>query len=93
MKESPLLALAEARIKSFFREPGAVFWTFGFPLLITVALGVAFRNQGPGRATVAVVGGADAPALARAWTPTRRSTPLSSRPRGRRRACAPATSS
>ena len=25
---------------------GRVFWTFGFPLLITVALGIAFRNQG-----------------------------------------------
>jgi len=31
----------------FAREPGAVFWTFGFPLLLTVALGIAFRNRPP----------------------------------------------
>src|SRR6202042_1508715 len=31
----PLLALSGARIKQFLREPGALFWTFGFPLLIT----------------------------------------------------------
>lgn len=52
---TPLIALSVARIKEFFREPGAVFWTFGFPLLITVALGIAFRKQGPPRAVVAVI--------------------------------------
>jgi ABC-2 type transport system permease protein len=52
---APLLALSGARIKEFFREPGALFWTFGFPLLITVALGIAFRNEGPPRVAVAVV--------------------------------------
>jgi ABC-2 type transport system permease protein len=51
----PLLALSAARIKQFLREPGALFWTFGFPLLITVALGTAFRNQGPTKGHVAVV--------------------------------------
>ena len=44
----PLAGRSRAvRIRLFFREPGSVFWTFGFPLLITVALGIAFRNQGP----------------------------------------------
>src|SRR5580704_4366627 len=51
----PLLALSAARIKQFLREPGALFWTFGFPLLITVALGTAFRNQGPSKSHVAVL--------------------------------------
>jgi ABC-2 type transport system permease protein len=46
------------------REPGAVFWTFGFPLLITVALGIAFRNQGATRFAVAVVDGPAAAAVA-----------------------------
>ena len=60
----PLLALVSVRIKEFFREPGAIFWTFGFPLLLTVALGIAFRREGPPRSAVAVVdGGAGAPAL------------------------------
>ena len=52
---APLIALSVTRIKEFFREPGAVFWTFGFPLLITVALGIAFRNQGPPRVAIAVI--------------------------------------
>ncbi|MBC8133700.1 MAG: ABC transporter permease, partial [Deltaproteobacteria bacterium] len=60
---SPLVALTVARIKEFFREPGAVFWTFGFPLLLTVALGIAFRNEGPPRSAVAVVDTAGAPAI------------------------------
>ncbi len=42
-----LLELTLARLRLFFREPSAVFWTFGFPLLLTAALGIAFRNAGP----------------------------------------------
>lgn len=54
---SPLLALSLARLREFLREPGALFWTFGFPLLMTLALGVAFREQGPTRARVGVAEG------------------------------------
>jgi len=57
MTGGPLWALSGARIKQFLREPGALFWTFGFPLLITVALGTAFRNQGPAKSQIAVVAG------------------------------------
>jgi ABC-type multidrug transport system permease subunit len=55
-----LWALSAVRLKLFFREPGSMFWTFGFPLLVTVALGVAFRNQGQAKSPVAVVAGAGA---------------------------------
>lgn len=51
----PLVQLTLSRFREFWREPGAVFWTFGFPLLLTVALGIAFRTQGPPRVAVAVV--------------------------------------
>ncbi len=57
MTGGPLWALSGARIKQFLREPGSLFWTFGFPLLITIALGTAFRNQGPAKSHVAVVAG------------------------------------
>jgi ABC-2 type transport system permease protein len=57
LKQSPIFLLTMARVREFLREPGAVFWTFGFPLLITVALGIAFRDQGPPRALVALVDG------------------------------------
>ncbi|HET7784880.1 MAG TPA: ABC transporter permease [Myxococcales bacterium] len=51
---SSLRELTLARLRLFFREPGAVFWTFGFPLLLSVALGVAFRNRPADPAAVAV---------------------------------------
>lgn len=59
----PLWALSAARITGFWREPGAVFWTFGFPLLITVALGIAFRDQSPPASRVAIVAGGGSAAV------------------------------
>jgi ABC-2 type transport system permease protein len=41
----PLGQLALSRVKEFLREPEALFWVYGFPVLMTVALGIAFRNQ------------------------------------------------
>lgn len=43
---SPLLALTLARIRVFVREPAALFWVFGFPVLLAIGLGLAFR-EGP----------------------------------------------
>lgn len=34
-----------ARLREFYREPEAVFWVFGFPILMTVSLGLAFREN------------------------------------------------
>lgn len=44
---SPLVQLTLARLREFLREPGALFWVFGFPILMVVALGLAFRNGPP----------------------------------------------
>ena len=53
---SPALwELTLVRLRLFFREPGAVFWTFGFPLLLSIALGIAFRNRPAEPVPVAVV--------------------------------------
>jgi ABC-type multidrug transport system permease subunit len=41
----PLRELTLARIREFLREPEAVFWTYGFPVMLTVGLGIAFRNR------------------------------------------------
>jgi len=41
----PLAQLTLARFREFFREPAAVFWVYGFPLMLAVALGIAFRNR------------------------------------------------
>ncbi|MXZ36533.1 MAG: ABC transporter permease [Acidobacteria bacterium] len=51
---NPLLELTLARIREFVREPEAVFWVFVFPVLLAVALGIAFRETGPATVQVAV---------------------------------------
>ncbi|PYO69383.1 MAG: ABC transporter permease, partial [Gemmatimonadetes bacterium] len=48
MRDHPLFQLTLARLREFYREPDAVFWVFGFPLVLAFALGIAFRNRGPG---------------------------------------------
>ena len=45
MKNSPIIQLTLARLREFFREPEAVFWVYGFPILMAVLLGIAFREQ------------------------------------------------
>ena len=53
----PLIQLMLARVREFYREPQAVFWVYGFPVLIVVALGIAFRNKPAENAAVDVVAG------------------------------------
>src|SRR5262249_26483274 len=49
-----LWQLTLSRVRGFYREPSAMFWTFGFPILMSGALGVAFRNRPPEPVYVAV---------------------------------------
>lgn len=42
---SSLFQLTAMRVRLFLREPEAVFWTFIFPILLAVGLGIAFRNR------------------------------------------------
>jgi ABC-type multidrug transport system permease subunit len=51
-----------SRLKEFGREPDAVFWVFAFPLLLTLALGFAFREKPPDRIPVGVTQGPHAQA-------------------------------
>src|SRR3954462_2523436 len=43
----PVVQLMLMRLRELRREPGTLFWVFGFPILISVALGLAFRSTGP----------------------------------------------
>ncbi len=52
-----LVELTIARFRMFFREPSAVFWTFGFPVILSIALGAAFRNRPPEPIAVAIEAG------------------------------------
>ncbi|MQA89102.1 MAG: ABC transporter permease subunit [Gemmatimonas sp.] len=42
---SALQELVAMRIRTFIREPEALFWTFGFPILLAIGLGLAFREE------------------------------------------------
>jgi ABC-2 type transport system permease protein len=51
----PLVELTRARLLEFVREPEAVFWVFIFPVLLAVALGIAFRTKPAERLNAAIV--------------------------------------
>jgi ABC-2 type transport system permease protein len=51
-----LRALVLVRLREFFREPEAVFWTYLFPIVLAGGLGIAFRNQSPEPVRVAWAG-------------------------------------
>jgi ABC-2 type transport system permease protein len=49
--------LVVARLKELKREPEVIFWVFGFPLLLALGLGIAFRNKPADVTSIAVVQG------------------------------------
>jgi ABC-type multidrug transport system permease subunit len=53
-RQHPLWQLSLMRWRIFFREPSALFWTYGFPVVLALTLGVAFRNRPPEPVEVAV---------------------------------------
>jgi ABC-2 type transport system permease protein len=70
MRES-LKELSLTRFREFIREPEALFWSLLFPILLSVGLGIAFRNRPAEVVHVAVV--AESPGAARALTALRAS--------------------
>ena len=42
---SALAQLIGVRFKEYTREPEALFWSFGFPILLAIGLGIAFRSK------------------------------------------------
>lgn len=52
---SSLALLTSVRFKEFLREPEALFWSFVFPILLAVGLGIAFRNKPADVVHVAIV--------------------------------------
>jgi ABC-2 type transport system permease protein len=52
---SALAQLISVRFKEVLREPEALFWSFGFPILLAIGLGIAFRSKPPDTVRVAVV--------------------------------------
>ena len=56
----PVVQLTLMRLRELRREPGTLFWVFGFPILMSIALGLAFRNTGPEPVRVGVLPGVSA---------------------------------
>jgi ABC-type multidrug transport system permease subunit len=53
MRDS-LRQLTLTRFREFVREPEALFWSLAFPIVLSVGLGIAFRNRPPDVVHVAV---------------------------------------
>src|SRR5881394_107021 len=55
MNDNSLWQLITVRFKEYTREPEALFWSFGFPILLAIGLGIAFRSKPADLVHVAVV--------------------------------------
>src|SRR5262249_44920617 len=47
LSSSPLFQLYLVRLRDFYRQPARVFWVYGFPTIMAIVLGFAFRNRPP----------------------------------------------
>ncbi len=66
LRDRAIVQLTLVRMREFLREPEAVFWTFGFPLLLAGGLAVAFRNKPADAVPIGVVMGVPGSERARA---------------------------
>jgi len=49
--------LLRARMTEMAREPEVIFWVFGFPILLALGLGIAFRNKPADVTSIAIAAG------------------------------------
>jgi ABC-2 type transport system permease protein len=66
VRSHPLVHLSRVKFLEFVREPEAIFWVLVFPVLLSLALGIAFRAKSPEPLAVAVCDGEGAAEAARA---------------------------
>ena len=63
-KMHPVTQLFLARFREFIRQPEAVFWSYVFPLVMMIALGLAFRSEPMEAISIVVQDGGGAELLA-----------------------------
>src|SRR4029077_10422263 len=63
LRSSPLFQLYMVRLRDFYRQPARVFWVYGFPTLLAIALGFAFQNRPPAPILVDLVEGSGSAAI------------------------------
>ena len=66
LRYQPVWQLSLTKARELYREPEALFWVFVFPVLLALALGIAFRSSGPEEISIGVQRGAGAEAIERA---------------------------
>ena len=49
--------LMRTQFRIFFREPGVLFWVFGFPILMATILGIAFQQSDDGQVRIGMLHG------------------------------------
>lgn len=59
----PLVELTLTRLREFVREPEALFWTFVFPIIMSLVMAVAFPSRGAQPVPVGVAPGPQAEAV------------------------------
>jgi ABC-2 type transport system permease protein len=57
VRAHPLVWLTRVKFLEFVREPEAIFWVLVFPVLLSLALGIAFRTKPPEALAIAVQSG------------------------------------
>jgi len=62
----PVWQISLTKIRELVREPEALFWVFVFPILLALALGIAFRSSGPEEIAIGVQTGDAAAEIERA---------------------------
>jgi ABC-2 type transport system permease protein len=63
LRSSPLFQLYLVRLRDFYRQPARVFWVYGFPTLLAIALGFAFQNRPPAPLLMDLIEGSGAAQL------------------------------
>src|ERR1700712_116873 len=56
----PLVELTLTRLREFVREPEALFWTFVFPIVMSIVMAMAFPSRGAQPVPVGVAEGGGA---------------------------------
>jgi ABC-type multidrug transport system permease subunit len=84
--DRPLIQLTLARLREFLREPEAVFWTFGFPIVVSLALALAFPSRAERDVMVGLPPGAASDSLRATLTQSEGITLREVRPEEERRA-------
>jgi ABC-2 type transport system permease protein len=67
LQSSPLFQLYLVRLRDFYRQPARVFWVYGFPTLLAICLGFAFKNRPPAPIQVDLIKGSSSDAIKAAF--------------------------